>query len=344
MMQNIPQTCRQPFYLAAVLALLACLPFGNMSYGAGLKFEFPLACIHGQNCWILNYMDVDPAMGKATDFTCGPRTADGQDGVDIAVRDLATASGGVAVLAAADGTVSAAIDGMTDSYVDPKHIEDMLPMACGNMVVIDHISGWQTRYCHLRYGSVQVRPGQRVQAGQILGAVGLSGLTSWPKLKFAVARWDTPYDPYTGRTPLEGCGLSSKGTLWKYPQDVPYRAFAIYNLGFGVTPPQEKSLDNGLPVTSVLPSDSPSLTFWATLFDALKGDIVEMRVTDPRNIEIMNVHATLPKDQKKRLLSVRKPREGIWRSGVYTGTITITRGIGKDKQESEWSTKVVVQD
>ncbi len=344
MMQNIPQTCRQPFYLAVLLALLSCLPFGNMSYGAGLKLEFPLACIHGQNCWILNYMDVDPADGKAADFTCGPRTTDGHDGIDIAVRDLATASGGVAVLAAADGTVSAVDDGMTDSFVDPNRVDEMQTMACGNMIVIDHARGWQSRYCHLRNASMQVRVGQRVQAGQILGAVGLSGLTNWPKLNFALARWGTPYDPYTGRTPLEGCGLSTKGTLWKYPQDVPYRAFAIYNLGFGVVPPKEKNLDSGQPVITALPSDSPSLSFWATLFDALKGDIVEMRVVDPRGSEIMNVRAVLPEDQKKRLLSVTKPREGVWRAGIYTGTITITRGIGKNKQESEWSTKVVVQD
>ncbi len=342
MMQNIPVTCRQ-FYRKTLAVLPFCILFlGNMSYAAPFKLEFPVGCIHGQTCWILNYMDADVEQGAAADFTCGPRTEDGAEGIDIAVRDLATAGNGVAVLAAADGTVRDITDGITDLMPSSDNLPQMLDTPCGNMVVIDHGKGWETRYCHLRENSLQVAPGQRVQAGQILGAVGLSGLTTWPKLNFTVSRWDTLYDPYTGRTPLEGCGLSTAKTLWKYPEDVPYRAFAIYNLGFDITAPQENSVDMGKTPVSVLPSDAPSLSFWATVFDARAGDIVDMAVTDPRGNDIMKINATLQDDQKKRLLSMTKPREGLWPRGMYNGTIRVTRGTGPEKQTSEWAARVIV--
>ncbi len=305
------------------------------------KLEFPLACIHGQTCWILNYMDVDNTAGVATDFTCGPRSADGRDGIDIAVRDMAAANDGIAVLAAAKGRVTGVIDGMEDRQYTGADSELMRRYGCGNMVVIDHGRGWQTRYCHLMQGSTQVRPGDDVEAGQILGALGMSGLADWPILNFAVARHGTARDPFTGRTALEGCGLSAD-SLWRYPQDVPYRAFAIYNLGFSALPPPEESLDRGMPPAQTLPDTAPYLTFWASVFDANKGDLVEMSVIDPRGNEVMSVSASLPDDRKKRLMTISKPREAIWRNGIYTGTIRITRGIGRDQQISQWSAKVMV--
>lgn len=341
MMQRTPQSFPFSFFRRAVTALFLISGMSMSAHASEFRMEFPLACIHGQNCWILNYMDADPQSGAAQDFTCGPRTTDGHDGIDIAVRDLATASSGVAVLAAADGTVEAVMDGLDDRPLSPDGQDALLAFKCGNMVVIDHGRGWQTRYCHLRQGSTQVRPGDTVEAGQILGAVGMSGDTSWPVLNFAVARHGTSRDPFTNRTALEGCGLSGQ-SLWKDPQDIPYRAFAIYNLGFDALPPREDALDRGIAPVQRITDNAPALTFWASVFDANKGDLVDMSVTDPRGIEIMSVRAALPDDRKKRLMTVSKPREAIWRNGVYTGTIRITRGIGSEQQVSQWSAQVYV--
>lgn len=340
-MQYTHQTLRTSLFRVSLMAALFMICVNVRAYAADFKLEFPLACIHGQNCWILNYMDANHQRGEAQDFTCGPRTTDGRDGIDIAVRDLAAANSGVAVLAAADGTVTDVMDGMDDRLYSQSEAEQLLHFTCGNTVVIDHGKGWQTRYCHLRSGSTQVRPGDVVQAGHILGAVGMSGLASWPMLNFAVARHGTARDPYTNRTALEGCGLSGQ-SLWKYPEDVPYRAFAIYNLGFSALPPQEDILDRSLAPVQTMPDNAEYLTFWASVFDANKGDLVEMVVNDPRGVEIMNVRATLPDDRKKRLMTLSKPREAIWRNGAYTGTITITRGIGSAQQVSQWSAQILI--
>ena len=84
----------------------------------------------------------------ATDFTCGPLSYDGHDGTDIALPTRAAMAEGVAVLAAAPGTVTGIRDGIADFAPVIQGKE------CGNGVVIDHGAGWVTQYCHLRQGSV----------------------------------------------------------------------------------------------------------------------------------------------------------------------------------------------
>ena len=54
----------------------------------------------------------------------------------------------------------------------------------GNAVVIDHGNKWVTLYAHLKKGSIRVRPGDIVKAGQTLGLVGLSGLTGFRTYTF----------------------------------------------------------------------------------------------------------------------------------------------------------------
>jgi murein DD-endopeptidase MepM/ murein hydrolase activator NlpD len=50
-----------------------------------------------------------------------------------------------------------------------------LKLFLGNHVVIDHGNGEYSLFAHLKQGSVRVKPGQRVAAGDRLGAMGMSG-------------------------------------------------------------------------------------------------------------------------------------------------------------------------
>lgn len=89
----------------------------------------------------------------------------GQDASAITLHsgvDLAAAVG-TKVFAAADGIV--AFVGDKDSY--------------GKLVVINHAQGYQTRYAQL--ASIQVKLGQKVQRGQVIGTVGQSGQPSSPQ-------------------------------------------------------------------------------------------------------------------------------------------------------------------
>ncbi|VVB73250.1 Peptidase family M23 [uncultured archaeon] len=71
----------------------------------------------------------------------------------------------------------------------------------GNVVVIRHPDNpyvFVTRYDHFRTGSITVRPGDTVTAGQKIGQVGSAGRSSGPHLHFEVwSDWYAPLDPWT---------------------------------------------------------------------------------------------------------------------------------------------------
>ncbi|WP_247877773.1 M23 family metallopeptidase [Azospirillum thiophilum] len=69
----------------------------------------------------------------------------------------------------------------------------------GNAVVVDHGNGWETQYSHLKRGSVAVRPGVRVEAGTVLGQIGLSGRTEFPMSISASAMTAAPSILYRDR-------------------------------------------------------------------------------------------------------------------------------------------------
>ena len=66
----------------------------------------------------------------------------------------------------------------------------------GNLVMIRHDNGFETRYAHL--SAVSVVKGDRVAPGQEVGKVGSTGYSTGPHLHFEVRRGGATIDP----TPL----------------------------------------------------------------------------------------------------------------------------------------------
>lgn len=60
------------------------------------------------------------------------------------------------------------------------------PDALGNNIKIKHNNGMITRYCHLAYGSIKVKVGDKVKQGQIIGVMGTTGLSSGKHVHFEV--------------------------------------------------------------------------------------------------------------------------------------------------------------
>lgn len=92
---------------------------------------------------------------------------------------------GAEVIAAADGLVVEARDQAPDNRgnrgaAGPLDLDDV----AGNSVILKLGPGRYAVYDHLRQGSVRVRRGQRVRAGQVLAQVGNSGDTGAPHLHF----------------------------------------------------------------------------------------------------------------------------------------------------------------
>ena len=124
----------------------------------------PLACHAGVDCFVQNYVDHPGAAPR--DHRCGSQTYAGHDGTDFRLPTLAILRRGVAVLAAATGTVRALREGVTDRLIATAADHSAVAgRECGNGVVIDHPGGWQSQYCHMAKGSVAVSTGQRVAAG-----------------------------------------------------------------------------------------------------------------------------------------------------------------------------------
>ena len=87
---------------------------------------------------------------------------------------------GKPVLAPAPGTVVEAVDGVPDNAPGVMNPVQLY----GNHVVLDLGRGEYAVLCHFMKGSLRVRPGQRVQAGQVLGLCGNSGNSSEPHIHF----------------------------------------------------------------------------------------------------------------------------------------------------------------
>lgn len=64
----------------------------------------------------------------------------------------------------------------------------------GNMVLIDHGNGYTSYYAHCN--SLAVVPGQKVNAGDMLGLIGNTGASDGPHLHFEIRYNGVPLDPY----------------------------------------------------------------------------------------------------------------------------------------------------
>ncbi len=67
----------------------------------------------------------------------------------------------------------------------------------GNLIVIDHGKGMRTRYAHLH--RMNVKAGQQVTQGQVIGQVGTTGMSTGPHLHYEVWQNGKPVDPRSAK-------------------------------------------------------------------------------------------------------------------------------------------------
>ena len=112
---------------------------------------------------------VTSPFGARTSPTTGAQEF--HEGIDIG------AAQGTPIRAAASGTVTFA--GQMSGY--------------GNVVIVQHAAGLQTRYAH--QSAMSVTAGQTVAAGDVIGAVGATGEATGPHLHFEVRLNGVAVDP-----------------------------------------------------------------------------------------------------------------------------------------------------
>lgn len=71
----------------------------------------------------------------------------------------------------------------------------------GNLVILRHPAGYTTRYAHLRAFARGVRPGTRVEQGQVIGYVGATGTATAPHLHYEFRQHGEPVNPRTVELP-----------------------------------------------------------------------------------------------------------------------------------------------
>lgn len=287
----------------------------------------PVECHIGRDCFVQQFVDIDPG-ADALDFTCGPLSYNDHTGVDIRLRNEAMMRAGIAVVAARDGIVVATRDGMQDIDVTRIGRETVRGRDCGNAVFIDHGDDWQTRYCHMRQGSVAVSKGQVVKVGQKLGLVGMSGAAQFPHLHIGVSRNNQNIDPFRGLNPVAACG-GDYVTLWdtQAAGELAYQPGGILDAGL---------LDRQLTIDEAYDGDLPrdmlnrkgqALVIWYTIFGIRQGDEVSVSIIGPDGNAVssqkMSPH---PKNQAQwfAFSGRRTPPDGF-APGVYRGEVGVVR-------------------
>jgi murein DD-endopeptidase MepM/ murein hydrolase activator NlpD len=310
------------------LALAGVLPAARLSAAEPFvpELALPIACAVGQTCHIQNLVDLDPGPG-VSDFTCGTMTYEGHDGVDFRLPDLAAMRAGVDVLAAAPGRVRAVRDGMPDRSVRETGRGAVASRECGNGVVIAHGDGWETQYCHLGEGSIRVARGQRVEAGTVLGRVGVSGLSEYPHLHFTVRRRGATVDAFAFERDPETCG--SGRPLWApaLRASLAYRTPVVLNAGFSDGAVSAGELESGALAERRIGPDPPALVAYARGIVLKAGDVQRLTLLGPGGEPLSENAAPpleRPRAQHMLFTGKRRPAAG-WAPGTYTGVYTVER-------------------
>jgi murein DD-endopeptidase MepM/ murein hydrolase activator NlpD len=299
------------------------------------ELDLPIRCTVGEDCWIVNYVDLNPGEG-VSDYRCGVISYDGHKGTDIAIRDHAVMSAGVPVLAAAAGRVERVRDGMDD--IDVALLggrEAVKGRECGNGIVVSHPGGWTTQYCHLRKGSTRVKTGDWIKAGQEIALVGNSGFAHFPHVHLQIAKDGKIVDPFVGVDGWKKCGLGTR-PLWK--RDVlaklDYRPTALYNAGFAATTPKADAVRSGLHDDKVLSRQAPALVLWVDIFWVKPGDQLTLRILGPDGATVVEHTSKFDRLQARRLAYAGVKRKKLfWDGGTYRGEIRLLRDGAQGREE-----------
>lgn len=328
----MPISCLNGFEMITRILILIILAVTPTSSGAQTRistppqFAFPADCTLDQDCWIVNYPDVDPGEGDnaARDYRCNAKTYDGHKGTDFALRSLKEVEQGIDVLAVRAGTVLRMRDGEKDGEKTPQELDDISKAGreCGNGILIDHGDNVSSIYCHLKQGSIAVKSGDKVKTGQKIAQIGQSGRAEFPHLHIGMTWKNEMIDPFTGLSLGEGCG-KFKDNLWT--PDIQYVPFAIYDAGFRDGAPDFDAIKAGQDHPQTLPASSKALVFFGAMYGVEKGDNIRLEITAPDGSVFIERDIVQDKTRARQYYYTgRKTARGL-NAGQYTGRIILRR-------------------
>jgi len=306
------------------IALFLALPAAAQE----ISLRLPVACEIGRTCFVQHYVDHDSSPA-ASDYQCGTLTYDGHDGTDIRVPTLAAMKAGVDVVAAADGRVLRIRDGMEDASITGRGRDSVANAECGNGAVIDHGKGWETQYCHMAMGSLAVKPGDMLKAGDRSGLIGLAGMTEFPHLHFTLRKDGQVVDPFTAGPASQACGLDQAASLWEPTtrRGLGYEAGSVLNKGFAPGPVTMEAIESGAAEQNVPTTNSPALVAYVRAIGLKGGDVQVLTLFDADGKPLaQNKAPPLDRDKAQWMMfaGVRQPAGGF-RPGLYRAIYRVER-------------------
>ncbi len=328
------------FSLILSASLMALAPY----VASSLTLRLPVKCEIGRTCFIMKLVDHDSGKGTM-DYRCGHLTDDGHKGTDFRLLTMQDMEPGTEVVAAAKGKVMGARDKLLDMSAKTYDVKRIAGFECGNGVRIAHEDGYTTQYCHLKKGSITVKAGDDVKAGQTLGMIGLSGATELPHLHFQVAQGEKIIDPFTGRAMNTACGQTGV-SMWngKAQEALQYRQTQVLMTGISADVPTIDGIREGKFRDASVPADSKILYYWVYGHGLQPESTITMHFKGPHDKTLVKAPI---KPEKYQLEFVRyvgvKLKEEAWPTGDYSGLFTVTEmvdGVEKKQAESDWKAKV----
>ncbi len=285
------------------------------------RLSLPADCTLGETCFIQQYPDIDPGPG-AQDYLCERLSYDGHKGTDFGLPSLAAMQAGVNVIAPAAGTVRRVRGDMPDQIYSTDTAGDVAGRDCGNGAVIDHGGGWETQLCHMRQGSLIVRPGDVVNRGAPIGLIGLSGRTQFPHVHLSLRKDGKIVDPFN---PDATCGALGANTLWANPPA--YQPGGLLSAGLATGVPPYRAVKAGTAGIEDLQQDAPALVAWGYGYGARAGDVMRLVIIGPDGNILFSRDDTLDRAQAQFYRAAgRKARTGDWAPGTYTVRADLLRG------------------
>jgi murein DD-endopeptidase MepM/ murein hydrolase activator NlpD len=233
--------------IAANLPRLVLPPPGDPTDGPILYPFYPQGGTLYRDLTTGNFVDLDPTPNSVQNYLCEHYGNDAHEGCDSGSPTWEEMAIGMPIFAALDGTVVDLHDGDPDMNTSCE--------AGGNYVILDHGSGRQTWYLHMRRNTVAVTLGQAVRAGQQLGLVGSSGCSFAPHLHFQSMQNGAVYEPFAG-----ACRPGPSGFVHQIdPPAAPYlKGFGVTSQDIGAAPP----FPARPPVNAQITFADPTLYYW----------------------------------------------------------------------------------
>ena len=318
------------------IVLALALPFAGSTLAEGITLQSPIDCDLTNTCYIQQYVDRDPSK-KSNDYLCTGQSYDGHKGTDFAIPSIVDIEKNITVFAAADGVVEGIRDSMADIEYTAEIADQVKDRECGNGVQIKHGQGWVTQYCHLKQGSVMVKAGQSIMAGDPLGHVGMSGRAAFPHVHLSVRKNGKTIDPFDPNDTLT-CGTPGGDTLWADPPI--YRPGGLISIGFADRIQDYSTVKAGTAAMTDISINAASLTIYGFVFGVRPGDIMRLSITGP-NGQVIAQDITLNKKQARSYRAIgKKRRSAHWPAGAYQGVVALLRG---DKLIDQRTTEITLR-